>query len=264
MIRSAEEILNINTTEDFEVNKLSSNSESVEKNDIFFALKGLKTDGNKFVSKAVSSGAKAVFSEQTISGVDVPVYKVNDCRKTMAVLSNIYFDYPSEKMKLIGVTGTNGKTTVTYIINHILESAGKKTGLIGTNGNIINKRFFETSLTTPESIDLNSLLSKMKSEDVEFVSMEVSSHSLALKRVYGLEFDTAVFTNLTSEHLDFHNSMEEYFEAKKILFDSLKRINDKDNRTCAVYNSDDLYGRKIVSNSQSEKISYGFHNALYT
>lgn len=209
------EILESYQVPDFEVNRLCYNSKSVAEGDVFFAIKGLKTDGNKFIDEAISRGANAVFSDKVKEIDGKPIHIVPDCRKAMAMLSNLYFGYPSLKMKLIGVTGTNGKTTITYLINHILELAGKKTGLIGTNGNIINKKIIETSFTTPESIDLNNLLSSMNEDGVEYVTMEVSSHSLAMKRVYGQEFDTAIFTNLTPEHLDFHENMESYFKSKK-------------------------------------------------
>lgn len=258
------EILESYPVPDFEVNKLRYNSKSVENGDVFFAIKGLKSDGNEYIGEAISRGANAVFSDKVKDINGKPIYKVPDCRKAMAMLSNVYFAYPSLKMKIIGVTGTNGKTTITHLINHILEQTGKKTGLIGTNGNIINKRVIETSFTTPESIDLNKLLSEMYEDGAEYVTMEVSSHSLAMKRVYGLEFDTAIFTNLTPEHLDFHENMGSYFEAKKILFDSMKRINSKGNRTTVIYNSDDEYGKRIINDTESERISYGLRSALYS
>jgi UDP-N-acetylmuramoyl-L-alanyl-D-glutamate--2,6-diaminopimelate ligase len=182
----------------------------------------------------------------------------------MAELSNSFYDFPSRKMRITGVTGTNGKTTVTSIINYVLELSGRKTGLIGTNGNIINKKKIETGHTTPESVDLNSLLNEMTEAGVEYVTMEVSSHALELKRVYGIDFDIAVFTNLTPEHLDFHNSIENYFSAKKILFDSIPRINRKNKNTYVIYNSDDEYGEKIVSGAEPERISFGFNSALYS
>jgi UDP-N-acetylmuramoyl-L-alanyl-D-glutamate--2,6-diaminopimelate ligase len=258
------EILESYPVPDFAVNKLCYNSKSVAAGDVFFAIKGLKSDGNEYIDEAISRGANAVFSDRVKDIDSKPIYKVADCRKAMAVLSNVYFGYPSLKMKLIGVTGTNGKTTVTHLINHILEHAGKKTGLIGTNGNVINKRVIETSFTTPESIDLNKILSEMYENGAEYVTMEVSSHSLAMKRVFGLEFDTAIFTNLTPEHLDFHENMESYLGAKKILFDSMKRINSKGYRTTVIYNSDDEYGKRIINDTESERISYGLKSALYS
>lgn len=249
---------------DFKINELRYNSNDVVQNDIFFAIKGLKTDGNKYIPKAFEKGAKAVFTDASAGIADPRIYKVSDCRKMMAQVSNAFYGFPSQKMKMIGVTGTNGKTTITSLINHVLQFAGKKTGLIGTNGNYINKRFIKTEHTTPESIDLNKLLAEMADEGVEFVTMEVSSHSLSLHRVYEIDFDIVLFTNLTPEHLDFHGSMEEYFKAKKILFDSLKRINKKGNRTSAIYNCNDEYGEKIVNSTEGERIAYGFGCGTYT
>jgi UDP-N-acetylmuramoyl-L-alanyl-D-glutamate--2,6-diaminopimelate ligase len=194
MITSSEiEITDLDKSFDFEVNKLCYSSKDVEKNDIFFAIKGYKTDGNAFIPDAINRGAMAVISDNEAHLKDPRTYYVPDCRKTMAELSSIFFGTPSKKMKMVGVTGTNGKTTVTNIIYHVLQSLGCKTGLIGTNGNYINKRFLKTEHTTPESVDLNKLLKEMADEQVEYAVMEVSSHSLYLKRVHAIEFDLAIF-----------------------------------------------------------------------
>lgn len=249
---------------DFKVNALRYNSKEVVQNDIFFAIKGLKTDGNQYIKSAFENGAKAVFTDSMPGIIDSRIYKVNNCRKIMAEMSNVFYGMPSQKMKIIGVTGTNGKTTITSLINFVLQAEGKKTGLIGTNGNYINKRFIKTEHTTPESVDLNKLLAEMSSDGVEFVTMEVSSHSLSLHRVYNIDFDIVLFTNLTPEHLDFHGSMEDYFKAKKILFDSVKRINRKGNRTAAIYNCDDEFGEKIAFSTEAERIAYGFGCGTYT
>jgi len=257
------EIIDLDQSFDFEVNKLCYNSNLVEQNDIFFAIKGFKADGNEYIKSAFANGAKAVFTDGEPVANDSRIYRVKDCRKMMAILSNEFYGYPSQKMKMIGVTGTNGKTTVSTIINHILQSVGRKTGLIGTNGNYINKRFIKTEFTTPESIDLIRLLKEMADEQVEFAIMEVSSHSLVLERVYGIEFDAAVFTNLTAEHLDFHKTMDQYFYAKKILFDSMNRINQKGN-PAVIYNCNDESGARIVNTSPAERIAYGFGCGTYS
>lgn len=264
LLKAENEIGSIDHLKDFDVNRLRYNSKLVEQGDIFFAIKGLKSDGNEYIQDALARGAQAVFTDEADPVNDSRVYSVEDARKAMAVAGNIYFDFPSRKMTMIGVTGTNGKTTVTNIINNVLRYAGKKTGLIGTNGNFIKKRFIKTDFTTPESVELNELLDTMYKEEVEYVIMEVSSHALAMHRVYGLDFDTAVFTNLTNEHLDFHNSMEEYFDAKKIMFDTMKRINAKGNHTSVIYNNNDPYGEKIISGSEGERISFGFNLAAYS
>lgn len=257
----------INTLEksfDFSVNKLTFSSLNVEKNDIFFAVKGFVSDGNKFINDALQKGAMAVFTDGEPGISDNRIYKVQNVRKAMAVLSSAFFGNPSSKIKMTGVTGTNGKTTVTSLINFVLMKSGKKTGLIGTNGNYINNRFIKTEHTTPEAVDLNGILKQMADENVEYAVMEVSSHSLALHRVYGLDFDIAVFTNLTPEHLDFHHNMENYSASKKILFDSLKRIGSKGIQTSAVYNCNDEYGTKIVAGCEAERIAYGFGCGTYT
>ncbi|RPI15249.1 MAG: UDP-N-acetylmuramoyl-L-alanyl-D-glutamate--2,6-diaminopimelate ligase [Ignavibacteriae bacterium] len=264
IMKSGTNILDSEIRLNFEVNRLRYNSKLVEPGDVFFAIRGLKTDGNKYINDAIKNGARAVISDTANGHYEPIIYHVPDCRKTLAEMSNAYYDFPSHKMKMTGVTGTNGKTTISSIINFVLELNDKKTGLIGTNGNYINKRFLKSEYTTPESLELNELLDMMYKEGVEYVTMEVSSHALAMKRVYGLEFDIAVFTNLTPEHLDFHNTIEEYFDAKKTLFDSMKKINLKNNKTFAIYNSDDKYGREIVSSSESERISYGFGSSSYS
>jgi UDP-N-acetylmuramoyl-L-alanyl-D-glutamate--2,6-diaminopimelate ligase len=262
--KNTEEIISFEESFDFEINKLCYNSMLVESGDVFFAIKGIRSDGNKYINDAFANGASAVITDQFPDIKDSRICQVDDVRKSMALMSGAYYGNPSLKLKVIGVTGTNGKTTVTSLINHALENAGKKTGLIGTNGNYINKRFIETVYTTPESIELNKLLADMSNEGVEFVTMEVSSHSLVLNRVYAIDFDTAVFTNLTPEHLDFHVNMDNYFKAKKILFNSILRINQKGHNTSVIYNSDDLYGSRIVNGTESERVSFGFEHAMFS
>src|SRR5260221_2777271 len=262
--KSGETISDIKSMFDFEVNKLCYNSNLVESGDVFFAIKGFKSDGNKYIRDAFNKGAGAVITEQFPDARDSRIHIVGDVRKNMALMSSAYYGQPSLKLKVIGVTGTNGKTTVTSLINYILGQSGKKTGLIGTNGNFINKRFIESSFTTPESVELNSLVKDMADAGVEYVTMEVSSHSLDLKRVYGIDFDAAVFTNLTPEHLDFHANMDNYFAAKKILFDSFHRLNKKGNSTAVIYNNDDIYGARMVNNSEAERISFGFEHAMFS
>ncbi len=252
---------------DFNVNKLVYDSKKAQEDDVFFAIKGENFDGNDFILDAVSRGAKAVFTdaEKIPNHVDgVNYIHVEDSRKTMAILSSVYNGFPSRKMKMIAVTGTNGKTTVANLIYHILRTNGINAGMIGTNGNFINDKIFETKFTTPESVELNAILKTMVEQKTEYCVMEVSSHALAKRRVYGLDFDIAVYTNLSNDHMDFHGTMENYFTAKKILFDSLEKINSKQNNTFVIYNCDDPYGNAIVDSTESEKISYGFNDSLFT
>ena len=233
-------------------------SRKVIKNSVFVAVKGYKTDGHNFILNAINKGAFAVVLENNNSVPDeifthssIAKILVNDSRIALAQISNIYFGEPSKKLKLIGITGTNGKTTTSYFIKNILETNGNKTGLIGTIANFIGDKEIKTQLTTPESVELNELLYEMYNEGCSYTVMEVSSHSLILKRVYDLNFSSAVFTNITSDHLDFHGTFENYLSAKKILFDSLLPS------AFGVYNSDDKNCLTLISNTQAHPHSYG-------
>jgi UDP-N-acetylmuramoyl-L-alanyl-D-glutamate--2,6-diaminopimelate ligase len=233
-------------------------SRKVTKNSIFVAIKGFKTDGHKFISDAINKGATAVvledddaFPDDAITRQNAAKILVKDSREALAELSNCFFDEPSKKIKLIGVTGTNGKTTTSYFIKSIFETAGCKTGLIGTITNLVGDKEIETSLTTPESNDLNMLFQQMYAKGCKYAVMEVSSHSLVLKRVHKLFFSSGVFTNLTQEHLDFHESMDNYLNAKKILFDNLEVS------ASAIFNIDDPSGNRIVADSKAKIFSYG-------
>ena len=233
-------------------------SRRVTKNSIFVAIKGFKSDGHKFISEAIGKGAAAIvleddnaFPDDAITRQNCLKILVKDSRAALAELSNYFFGEPTKNLKLIGITGTNGKTTSTFFIKTILETAGFKTGLIGTIKNMIGDREIISSLTTPESNDLNSMFNDMLLGGCTHAVMEVSSHSLLLKRVHKVLFSAGIFTNLTQEHLDFHGTMENYYQAKKTLFDGL---NDN---SYAVFNVDDEYGSKIAADSTARKFSYG-------
>ncbi|MEO8447562.1 MAG: UDP-N-acetylmuramoyl-L-alanyl-D-glutamate--2,6-diaminopimelate ligase [bacterium] len=241
--------LDFDHSKDFDVKGLAYDSRKVKPGYIFFAIKGLKEDGNKFVNSAVSNGASLIITEEDLIA-DAEVLKVNEIRKKMALISGSYYDNPSEKIKLIGVTGTNGKTTTTYLIRAFLNDAGYKTGLIGTIDYETGSKKTDSSLTTPDSIELNMMLGEMVKSKMNFCAMEVSSIALSMDRVYGLNYDSAIFTNLTSEHLDFHQDMENYFEAKRKLFNNLSAA------SLAVSNSDDEYGQKILSETAAKKSFY--------
>lgn len=236
--------------EDFEVKGLSYDSRKVNPGYIFFAIKGLKDDGNKYAEEAIKNGSALIVTEEEINTSEAKSVKVTNIRKLMAALSGIYYGNPSQKLNLIGVTGTNGKTTTTHLIKAILSDAGYESGLIGTIDYQVGSKKIESTLTTPDSVELNMMLSEMVNSKMNFCVMEVSSIALAMDRVYGLNFDTAVFTNLTSEHLDFHETMENYFDAKKIIFDNLTE------KSFAVSNKDDIYGEKIVSETRARKFFY--------
>ena len=233
-------------------------SRKIKKNDVFVAISGFKTDGHKFIPEAINQGAIAVvvekddlISDQLINHNKVAKILVKDSRRALAELSKGLFDDPSTKLKLVGITGTNGKTTTTYILKHVLQRAGFKTGLMGTIANYIGDTKIYSKLTTPESNDLNMLLMEMIDQKCSYAVMEVSSHSLVLNRVYGLEFAMGIFTNITSDHLDFHKTFDEYLNAKKILFNSLS------SNSLALVNADDENSDKMVDSSNARVLTYG-------
>lgn len=252
---SACEIISSNCDMKIPVSDIRYDSRKVGANDAFVCIKGFKSDGHDYAGQAVGAGASVVISETALSG-DIPHIVVADTRKTLATMSSAYFDHPAEKMKVVGVTGTNGKTTTTHLIKIIVEHAtGAKAGLIGTNGNMIGDEEIETERTTPESYELHKLFSEMARAGCEFVVMEVSSHSLALDRVCGIAFEAGVFTNLTQDHLDFHQTMDEYKRAKSILFSRCKTsvVNLDDN--AAAYFLEKSAGRKLTYSASKNEAS---------
>lgn len=219
------------------IQKINYDSRKVKENDIFVCIKGFASDGHKYAHSAVKSGAKVIVCEDLLDiEENITVIRVNDTRKALAVMGANYYDNPSKKMKIIGVTGTNGKTTSAFMVKTILEEEGKKVGLIGTIANYIGSKKIDTERTTPESLELQELFKEMVDAGCEYCVMEVSSHSLALDRVYGIEFEAGIFTNLTRDHLDFHKTFENYFDAKFKLFDNSK---------IKITNVDNEYGKKV-------------------
>lgn len=235
---------------DIEIGKIAYDSRKVEKGDVFVCIKGYQTDGHKYVDSAVQNGAAVVLACDEIEA-DVPVIYTPDTRLALALMSKAYFGNPLRNIGLIGITGTNGKTTVTYLIKSILESQGKKVGLIGTNQNMIGNKVLPTERTTPESYELYRIFADMAAEGADYVVMEVSSHALDLQRVAGCEFSAAVFTNLTQDHLDFHGDMENYFAAKCKLFSMCKN---------AIINIDDKYGARLADMCKVNTITYAIDN----
>jgi len=256
------ELLNIagieaKTVKDFTVKGLAYDSRKIKEGFIFFAIRGYKEDGNKYVPKAIEDGAKAIITdfitEKDFVGEisdEINIIGVDDVRKVMAQIAYAYYGKPSEKIKLIGVTGTNGKTTITYLLKHIFETAGFKCGLVGTIDYVTGASKQESRLTTPDSIEINSMLREMADTGIDYCFMEVSSIALVLHRVYAQKFAAGVFTNLTSEHLDLHKNMQNYFDAKKILFDYL------DEKGFAISNLDDSYGFGIIKTTKAKKVFY--------
>ncbi len=231
------------------ISGVAYDSRKVKQGYVFVCITGYATDGHKFARSAVENGAVAVVAEHDLPTVDVPCVVVENTRKAMAHIAATYYDYPFKKFNLIGITGTNGKTTSTYLIKAILEHMGKKVGLIGTNQNMIGDMVIPTSRTTPDSLELMQLFDEIAKHNVDYVVMEVSSHALALDRVTSCEFNVGAFTNITQDHLDFHKTMEEYLAAKSILFNICKN---------GVINADDSGSKLLLEKETCDSvITYG-------
>ena len=227
---------------DKEIINIQYDSRKVSEADIFVCLSGFEVDGHDFAFKAIESGATVIICEKDIDfdniSDDITILRVEEGRKTLAIMASNFYDHPTKKIKLIGVTGTNGKTTSVYILKSILEKSGEKVGLIGTIANYIGDEKIESSHTTPESLELQKLFKLMVDKGCKYCVMEVSSHALALDRVYGCHFEVGIFTNITRDHLDFHKTFDNYYESKFKLFERSEH---------AVINVDNNYGYKVLS-----------------
>ena len=230
---------------DRRITSLGYDSRDAGPDSLFVAMRGHVVDGHSFIEQAIDRGAVAIVSEEPGLTQRVTHIQVPDSRDALARLAAAFYSNPSRQLRMIGITGTNGKTTTTYLIKHLLERAGQRTGLIGTVSYEIGERVLPASRTTPESLDLQSILAQCVDARCANVVMEVSSHALQLDRVDGISFRVAVFTNLTQDHLDFHRGMKEYFEAKARLFAGL-RDSDGKSRT-AIINVDDAYGQQLIA-----------------
>ena len=225
------------------VHAITDDSRAVTGGSLFVAVKGERVDGHGFVEQAIKAGAVAVIAQAPVASGPLPFVLVADSRKALGLLGSRFHGDPSARLKMIGVTGTNGKTTTTYLCKALLEGIGRRVGLIGTVGYQIGQETFPASHTTPGALDLQQLLAKMVESGLNAAVMEVSSHALALDRTSGCEYDVAVFTNLTQDHLDFHHTMDEYFEAKLRLFTGLAGGQKAGKR--AIVNLDDPRGNAI-------------------
>ncbi|MSR64646.1 MAG: UDP-N-acetylmuramoyl-L-alanyl-D-glutamate--2,6-diaminopimelate ligase [Verrucomicrobiae bacterium] len=246
---------------DREVTGIAYDSRKVRPGEVFVALRGVKTDGHNFIETAIERGASAVIVERNgFPSRKAAKIKVEDSRKALALAAAEFYGHPSAKLKVIGVTGTNGKTTVTYMLKKILEENGLKTGLLGTVSYIIGERQIPATRTTPEALEIQSMMAQMNRADCKACVMEVSSHALDQHRVFGIDFDVAVFTNLTQDHLDYHQSMERYYAAKSMLFHTL---GTSKKRGCAVINLDDPYGKRLIADVavRATKVAYGIVEA---
>ena len=231
--------------DDLEIREVRYDSRAVQTGDLFVAIRGFATDGHQYIGKAIEQGAVAVVCEEAPAGV--PAVVVENARQALAEIAANRFGHPADSMVMMGVTGTNGKTTTTYLVKHMLEDAGHKVGLIGTNQDLIGDEVIETERTTPESYELHALFARMRDAGCTHVIMEVSSHSLVLDRVHGIRFAVGAFTNLTQDHLDFHKTMEEYRKAKAILF----AISDK-----GVINLDDDAAQAMLADAKCPCLTF--------
>ena len=233
-------LINIKDLPDIEISGISLNSSKTKPGDLFIAIPGSKADGHDFISEAIDNGAKAVVTNgRNIDGLDIPQLKVNNPRKAASIIASNFYQNPSKNMKVIGITGTNGKTTVATILSKIIECAGHNVAQLGTLGLKSKLVNLSKTLTTPDSLSLQKTFSILNKKKCSHVVMEVSSHGIDQHRVDTVDFDFAVFTNLTPEHLDYHITMENYFNAKSQLFKKLK------NSAVAIINGSDQYGQKL-------------------
>jgi UDP-N-acetylmuramoyl-L-alanyl-D-glutamate--2,6-diaminopimelate ligase len=242
---------------DRDITGITYDSRRVMPGNLFVAMRGVNTDGHRFVEAAIDRGAAAVMLERDSSlNPRATRIKVRDARQTLALAAARFYDHPSQQLKVVGVTGTNGKTTTAFMVKAIMEAAGMPAGLIGTVQYQIGQRIIPASRTTPESVEIQDMMSQMLRAGCGGVSMEVSSHALDQHRVAGVDYDVAIFTNLSQDHLDYHQTMEEYFEAKIKLF-KMSGIKRKPGR--AVVNADNEYGRKLIARLGGENavVTYG-------
>lgn len=239
-------------TDQEEINHLVYDSRKVEQGDVFVCLSGAVVDGHNFIADVIEKGAKAIVVEKEVEvQEDVTIIRVENTRYALACMAAEYFGRPYEKMTTIGITGTKGKTTTSYMIQKILEKAGKKVGVIGTIGVVIGEEHYKTANTTPESYDVQYYFQKMVEAGCEYVVMEVSSQGLKLNRVAGFTFDYGVFTNLTPDHIGpaEHESLEEYIQCKSLLFQRCKK---------GILNGDDIHKNDMLHNHTCEVETFGF------
>lgn len=232
---------------DPEITGVSYDSRKTKPGDLFVCIKGFSTDGHKYAARAAEAGAAAILAEDEIKapGLEIPVVYAKDTRHGLAVVSANFFDHPSDSMLVFGITGTNGKTTISYLLSGILETSGRECGVLGTIAYVYGGKSRTSVNTTPESFELQRMFHEMKTEyNTDTCVMEVSSHSLALSRTDEIDFDYSIFTNLTEDHLDFHKDFEDYYQAKKKLFTQTGDMN--------IINVDDVYGQRLYRELKEE------------
>ena len=240
---------------DVEISGITNDSRKVRPGFLYVAIKGYKTDGHNFIKKSLECGAQAIVSEEKFSlDTNIPQIIVRNTRKALSSLSCCFYNNPSQKINLVGVTGTNGKTTTTFLTKSIIEKAGYEAGLIGTINYQIGKKIIPAKETTPESVELQRLIAEMVAAKMKFAVMEVSSHSAVQHRIENIDFKTAVFTNITTEHMDYHKTISNYINAKAEMFKNLKKD------SFAVLNADDEFCGYFADRTNAKILWYGIKN----
>lgn len=234
------------------ISSLIFDSRKIEKEALFFAVKGTQSDGHQYIGQCIDDGAIAIICQELPKKLqdNICYIQVEDSSKALGEISSLYYDNPSSNLKLIGVTGTNGKTTIATLLYNLFEDLGYKTGLLSTVENYIHKSVIKATHTTPDAVQINKLMSEMVDEGCEYCFMEVSSHAIAQNRIAGLEFDGAIFTNITHDHLDYHQTFKEYINAKKLFFDNLPKS------AFALTNFDDKNGMVMLQNTKAKVRTY--------
>ena len=242
----------VNGSTDVAIEKMEFDSRKISENDVFIAIRGTISDGHDFIETAINKGAIAIicdtFPEIIVAGITY--IQVKDTNKAMAFMAANYFDNPSQKLKLVGITGTNGKTTVASLLYQLFQKAGYKVGLLSTVKILVGTKEYKATHTTPDSITINQYLKEMVEEGVDYCFMEVSSHGIHQKRTEGLQFAGGVFTNLSHDHLDYHPTFSEYRDVKKSFFDNLSKT------AFALSNIDDKNGSVMLQNTAARKLTY--------
>ncbi len=254
----------ISGRKDIGINGIATDSNNIKRGFVFICIKGTKADGHNFVNDAISRGAAALIVEKDVEVLeDITIIKVPDTKEILPVIADTFYNYPSNRMNVIGVTGTNGKTTTAYFIGQILRKAGHKIGIIGTISYQIGERIIPAVNTTPDSLQLRILLSQMLEAGIETVIMEVSSHAIDQKRIAGIEFDTCIFTNLTPEHLDYHETFEKYQDTKLKLFEQMGKNSKKNTAKKAIINIDSPISRRFLDVCHVDIITYGLNTNAF-
>ncbi len=237
---------------DIKISNVAFDSRKVKKGDLFVAVRGITTDGHLYIKQAIERGAAAVVCEEmpAVLKDDITCVKVKDSSKALGHIASNYYDTPSSKLKIIGVTGTNGKTTIASLFHRLVLLTGAKAGLISTVANMIGENKETSRYTTPDALELNKLFNSMVENGCSYCFMEVSSHAISQYRIEGIRFEGGIFTNISHDHLDYHKSFDEYLKAKKKFFDKL------DKNAFALTNVDDKNGMVVLQNSEAKKYSY--------